>query len=185
MEKRLGALNQLAGLPHRKAACALRSHPVYGRYLRQKPTGELEIDREKIEAEERLDGNYLLGTSDDLLSVEDVVLGYKQLFEVERVFRDLKHLIDICPVYHRLPERIKAHVLLCFLAMLLIRVAENETGLTWRKMKKELGTLQVAVHRTASGEVWQTNGLRSEAKSILERLKINPPPRFYALKPEA
>ncbi|MCL6613928.1 MAG: transposase, partial [Firmicutes bacterium] len=99
--------------------------------------------------------------------------------------RDLKHLIDIRPVYHRLPERIKAHVLLWWLAMLLIRVAENETGLTWRKMKKELATLQVAVHRTASGEVWQTNGLRSEAKSILERLKIKLPPRFYALKPEA
>ncbi len=185
VEKRLGELNQLAGTLHRKATCELRSHPVYGRYLRQKPTGELEIDWKKIEAEERLDGKYLLSTSDDLLSVEDVVLGYKQLFEVERVFRDLKHLIDIRPVYHRLPERIKAHVLLCWLAMLLIRVAENETGLTWRKMKKELATLQVAVHRTASGEVWQTNGLRSEAKNILEQLKIKPPPRFYALKPEA
>ncbi|NLG85224.1 MAG: hypothetical protein GX493_11600 [Firmicutes bacterium] len=55
-----------------------------------------------------------------------MVLGYKQLFEVERVFRDLRHLIG--PVYHRLPERIKAHVPLCWLTMLLIRVAENETG---------------------------------------------------------
>jgi len=59
--------------------------------------------------------------------VEDVVLGYKQLFEIERVNRDLKHTIDVRPVYHRKEERIKAHVLLCWLALLLIRVAENES----------------------------------------------------------
>ena len=130
-----------------------------------------------------MDGKYLLSTSDDGLSVDDVVLGYKQLFEIERVFRDLKHLVDIRPVYHRLADRIKAHVLLCWLAMLMIRVAENEAEQTWRKMRKDLADLQVGIHRTSSGEVWQTNPLRAEVKQLLERLKIKLPPRYYAIKP--
>ena len=94
-------------------------------------------------------------------------MGYKQLFEIERVFRDMKHLIDIRPVYHRLPERIKSHVLLCWLGMLLIRVAENETQQTWREMKKSLSQVHVGIHRTVEGEIWQTNSLNADAKKLL------------------
>lgn len=61
----------------------------------------------------KLDGKYLFSTSDDNLPVEDVVLGYKQLHEIERVNRDLKHTVDVRPVYHRKSDRIKSHVLLC------------------------------------------------------------------------
>ncbi len=64
-------------------------------------------------------------TSDESLPAEDVVRGYKQLWQIERVHRDLKHTVDIRPVYHRLEDRIRAHVLLCWLGLLLIRVAEN------------------------------------------------------------
>ena len=181
-EKRLGELKQLSGQPHQKAACELRSHEAYGRYIRQTATGALELDAAKIKTEELLDGKYLLSTSDDWLPVEDVVKGYKQLFEIERVFRDLKHLVDIRPVYHRLSDRIRAHVLLCWLAMLLIRVAEDETSLTWRQMKKSLAALKVGIHRTSSGEVWQTSPLNTEVKSLLERLKLKAPPRYYAMK---
>jgi hypothetical protein len=183
VEKRLAELAQDSGDPHKKAACELRSHEVFGRYVLQDEDGGLYLDTGKIEAEERLDGKYLLSTSDDGLSADDVVLGYKQLFEIERVFRDLKHLVDIRPVYHRLADRIKAHVLLCWLAMLMIRVAENETEQTWQKMRKDLASLQAGIHRTSSGEVWQTNPLRAEVKQLLERLKIKPPPRYYAIKP--
>jgi transposase len=183
VQRRLAELSQESEEPHEKAACELRSHKVFGRYVFQDEYGDLYLDEEKIKAEERLDGKYLLSTSDDGLSVDDVVLGYKQLFEIERVFRDLKHLVDIRPVYHRLPDRIRAHVLLCWLAMLMIRVAENETGETWRNMRKDLGDLQIGIHRTADGEVWQTNPLRSAVKQLLDRLKIKPPPRFYAIKP--
>lgn len=95
----------------------------------------------------------------------------------------LEHLVDIRPVYHRLPDRSEAHVILCWLAMPLIRVTENETGETWRQMKKSLATLKVGNHRTAEGEVWQTSTLRPEVKSLFERLKLKLPPRFYAMKP--
>ncbi len=81
--------------PHEKAACALRSHKTFGKYIRQTKTGKLRLDKAKIQNEAQYDGKYLISTSDLGISAEDVVLGYKQLHEIERVFKDMKHLIDI------------------------------------------------------------------------------------------
>src|SRR5690554_4624093 len=183
VERRLNELRQLSGQPHKKATCQLRSHNTFGRYLRQTKTGELRLNKAKIRLEEHLDGKYLISTSDDKLPIEDIVLGYKQLFEIERIFRDMKHLIDIRPVYHRLPERIESHVLLCWLAMLLIRVAENETTATWKQMKKVFSSIQIGIHSTPSGEIWQTSPVKKEAKKLYETLELKLPPKLYALKP--
>ncbi len=96
--------------------------PGLARLLRTTPGGLLRIDAEAVKAEEKLDGKYLLRSSDPTLSPEDIALGYKELLEVERGWRDMKHVLDLRPVYHRKEDRIQAHVLLCRLALLLIRV---------------------------------------------------------------
>ncbi len=180
-KKRLEALKQLDGEPHRKEACALRAHAVLGRYIRQTKTGKLRLNKVKIKDESKFDGKFIVTTSDDTLSPEDVVMGYKQLNDVERVFLDLKHTIDIRPVFHRIPDRIKAHVLLCWIAILLIRLAENKTDMTWRKMKEELNPLQVGIHRTKFGEVWQTNPLTNKQKDIFRKLRFKQPPRLLKI----
>jgi hypothetical protein len=100
--------------------------PGLNRFLRVTPGGLLRIDKAKMKAEANLDGKYLLRTSDPKLTAEDIALGYKQLFEVERGWRDMKQILDLRPVYHWLEERIRAHVLLCWLALLLIRVAGDQ-----------------------------------------------------------
>ena len=181
VERRLAALAQTEAAPHRKAACALRSHPTFGRYVRQTKTGTLVLHREKIRDEERLDGKFLIRVSDDGLSAVDAVAGYKQLWQVERVFRDLKHVVDIRPVHHRLNDRIRAHVLLCWLAMLLIRLAENETGQTWHQLQRSLRRLEVGIHRTRSGDVWQTNRATPELAELFASLDLKLPPRYLAL----
>ena len=69
--------------------------------------------------------------------------GYKQLLQVERGWRDLKSILDLRPVYHRREDHIRAHVLLCWLALLLIRIIEHETGDTWRNIRNELQRLHL------------------------------------------
>ncbi len=81
----------------------------------------LEITRnsERIAAEARLDGIYVLRTSvpADQLDAAAVVVAYKNLAHVERDFRSLKvDDLDLRPVYHRLEDRVRAHVLICMLA---------------------------------------------------------------------
>jgi transposase len=182
VERKLQELKQLDGEPHEKAACALRSHKVFGRYIRQTKTGKLKLNKAKISTEAQLDGKYLVSTSDDGLSAEDVVLGYKQLAAIERVFRDLKHLIDIRPVNHRLADRVRAHVLLCWLAMLLIRVTENEVQQTWFQLKKILSTIQVGILKLPEGKVHQSNSLNPEQKAIFKGLKLDLPPKFFQIR---
>jgi transposase len=168
---------------HVKAECALREHPALGRWLRQTPSGRLVLDKAKITAEARLDGKYLLSTSDPDLSAEDVALGYKNLLEAERGFRDLKSTIELRPVFHRLEPRIRAHVLLCWLALLLIRVAERRTAMTWRHINRELGRLHAITLAGPAGTVVQTTEPTTAQSSILRACALTPPPRITTLDP--
>lgn len=155
LEEELRGLDRLEPGEHTKAVCRLMSHPVYGRYLRLR-NGRPEIDRARVREEERLDGEYLLRTSDDTLSPADVVLGYKQLIEVEEAFRTLKHTLELRPVYHRLSRRIRAYVLLCWLALLFVRV-EEKLGRrhTWERMRRELERMHLGIFEGPAGTVGQ------------------------------
>jgi hypothetical protein len=179
--RRLSELGDLNGKEHTKAACALRAHATFGRYLRQVKGGRLELDKGAISREAKLDGKYLISTSDDYLSTEDVVLGYKQLHEIERVNRDLKHTVDVRPVYHRREDRIRSHVQLCWLALLLIRLIETRTDQTWHQVMKTMRPLSVAIQQSPYGLVMQTNRVNSEQKSVLDALELKPPKRFLQL----
>jgi transposase len=180
---RAKAIARSADKAHVKAECALRDHPTLGRYVRLTPTGRLRVDRAKVAAQARLDGKFLLSTSDRDISAEDVALGYKNLLEAERSFRDLKGTLRLRPVYHRLEERIRAHILICWLALLLIRLIERQTHDTWRNLRRVLERLHLVTLAGAAGQVQQTTRITPEQHDILARLQIEPPPRLTSLTP--
>jgi transposase len=180
---RTRTLSAKAEAAHLRAECALRDHPTLGRWLRQRPNGRLVIDRAKVTAEQRLDGKFLLATSDPDLSAEDVALGYKNLLEAERGFRDLKSQLLLRPVFHRLEHRIRAHVLLCWLALLLTRVAERGCEQTWRRINRETSRLQQVTLTGEAGTIVQTTPLRPTQRAIYQALSIDPPPRVSAFDP--
>ncbi|XIJ51837.1 IS1634 family transposase [Kitasatospora hibisci] len=159
----------------------LSTKPGLKRFLRTTPGGLLRVDKKKIEAEAKLDGKYLLRSSDPHLSPEDIALGYKQLLEVERGWRDMKQLLDLRPVYHRREDRIRAHVLLCWLALLLIRVAENATGQTWNRLRAELQRLQAATFTGPAGTYRQTTEPTKPQRDILAALDLPVPRKVIEL----
>ena len=183
LEAKLAKLEQARGAAHEKAACKLRAHRTIGRYLRQTQTGRLMIDRAKIRDEARLDGKYLITSSDDTLTPADVALGYKNLLEAERGFRDLKGTILLRPVYHRREDRIRAHVLICFLALVIIRVCELRAGNTWRTIGDELGTIKQGRFRSPDGEFTQRTELTADQRQLLNALGVPEPPRFGHVTP--
>ncbi len=128
LEELIAGTDKLTAIKRVELRGKISTMPGLNRFLRVTPGGLLRTDKTKAKAEENLDGKYLLRCADPQLSAEDIAVGYKQLLEVERGWRDMKSVLDLRPVYHRLEERIRAHVLLCWLALLLIRVAENTTG---------------------------------------------------------
>jgi transposase len=168
---------------HVRAECALRDHPTLGRWLVQQPNGRLKINKAKLKAEQRLDGKYLIATSDPHISAEDTALGYKNLLEAERGFRDLKSTLLLRPVFHRLEHRIRAHVLICWLALLLTRVAERGSSQTWRNINRQLGRITQVTMAGPAGTVTQTTPLNPDQKAIYQALSIQPPARVTAFDP--
>ena len=164
---------------------ALSTKPAYKRFLRKTPTGKLRIDRSAVAKEAKLDGKFLLRTSDETLSPADLAEGYKALYEAERGWRDLKHTIDMRPAYHRREDRIEAHVQLCWLALLLMRVAETEADDTWRNLRNKLDRMHLVTLATNEGTVAQRTELTPGHRHILGALKLPEPPRFYDLTPAA
>ncbi|MFD0508045.1 IS1634 family transposase [Streptomyces chiangmaiensis] len=161
LEQAITGTDKLNAAERSHLAGQLSTKPGLKRFLRTTPGGLLRVDKKKIEAEAKLDGKYLLRSADPNLSAEDIALGYKQLLEVERGWRDMKQLLDLRPVYHRREDRIRAHVLLCWLALLLIRVAENATGQTWNRLRAELQRLHAVTYTGPAGTFRQTTDLTS------------------------
>jgi hypothetical protein len=161
----------------------ISTKPGLNRYLRVTPGGLLRVDAAKIKTEENLDGKYLLRTSDPKLPAEDIALGYKQLLEVERGWRDMKQVIDLRPVYHRKEERIRAHVILCWLALLLIRIAETTCHTTWQVLRRELDRIAIGTFTGPAGTFRQRTEITKAQRDILAQLGIDPPPRIYQLTP--
>ena len=81
-----------------------------------------EIDEKVLARARMMDGKLLLVTNVADLAPAEIVQRYKSLADIERGFRVLKSEIEIAPVYHRLPERIRAHACICFMALILYRV---------------------------------------------------------------
>jgi transposase len=171
-------LGQLNKKRKTKAQCNLLLHRSMGRYVKELKSGKLKIDKAKVQRDEKLDGKYLLSSSDESLSAEDIARGYKQLLEVERAFRTLKSTLCLRPVYHSKDERIRSHVVLCWLALLLVRIAEVETGFTWPKIKREMQRLHLGEFLTKKARILQHTELTSNQQNILKPLKINPPKRI-------
>ncbi len=99
----------------------------YHRYLKFEGA-TVTIDEEKIALEARFDGKYVLKTNTELSSTE-VAQSYKSLWQVERALRELKTGLNLRPVYHYTDSRVRRHIMVCFLALVL------ETALC-RKLKE-------------------------------------------------
>ena len=167
----------------------ISTKPGLNRFLRVTPGGLLRVDAAKITADAKLDGKYLLRTSDPHLSTEDIALGYKQLLEVERGWRDMKQVLDLRPVYHRLEDRIRAHVVLCWLALLLARIVETRAGLpdratTWPRARDQLQRLHVGTFTGPAGLFRQTTPPSPEVRRLHQALDLPLPPRILDLDTE-
>ncbi len=146
------------------------------------------IDEERKRHLELLDGKLLLVTNTDA-PPREVVQRYKSLADIERGFRVLKSDIEIGPVYHRLPQRIRSHALVCFMALVLYRVmrmrlkaakrSESPTTLLEQLKRIHQQTVQ-------TGEGINLTGLTEMTpaqKSLFAALELKPPTPTDLVKP--
>jgi hypothetical protein len=92
-------------------------------------------------------------------------------------------VIDLRPACHRKEERIRAHVILCWLALLLIRIAETTAGATWAAITDELDLLTLGTFTGPAGTFRQTAELTKTQRDLLAKLKITYPKKIIEVTP--
>lgn len=146
--------------------------------------GELfsyDIDANARALAEMMDGKMLLVTNVQGLTPADIVTRYKSLADIERGFKVLKSEIEIGPVYHRLPERIKAHASICFMALILHRVMRSRlravnAGLTPERALEQLRRIQHHRIRLNGAEpVTGVSSINDQQSEVLNALRVKKP----------
>lgn len=142
-----------------------------------------DIDENALALARAMDGKLLLVTNTAQLSAAQVIARYKSLADIERGFKMLKSDIEIGPVYHRLPDRIRAHAYICFIALVLARVMrarlhENPVPEV-RSPERALSVLRrIQTHRVTFGSQTPMAGISAidaEQAAVLASLKIKKP----------
>jgi transposase len=129
----------------RKGPKALVGNKGYRKYLKLN-RDDIVIDEAKIQAESLYDGKWVLRTNTEL-PADMVALKYKELWQVEQVFRDIKSVLETRPVFHQAPETIRGHVFCSFLALVLRKELDSRLekaghSLEWADIKQDLEALQ-------------------------------------------
>jgi hypothetical protein len=183
LEEVIAGSDDLTAAERARLEGSLTDRPGLKRFPRVTPGGLLRTGKARITSGENLDGKYLLRCSDPRMTTEDIAPGYKQLLEVERGRRDMKQVIDLRPVCHRREERIRAHVILCWLALLLMRVAENQTGRPWNRIRAGLQRQHAVTWTGPAGTFRQATDLTKPLRDLCTALNIEPPKKILALEP--
>jgi len=102
-----------------------------------------DIDAKALARAQMMDGKLLLVTNVADLQPAQIVQRYKSLADIERGFKVLKSEIEIAPVYHRLPERIRAHASICFMALILYRVMRQRLKTAGQAVSPEMALAQL------------------------------------------
>lgn len=141
----------------------------YRKYLKVDKEA-VEIDEEKIKSEAIFDGKWILQTNLNW-SAKEIALKYKELWQVEHIFRDTKSLLDTRPIFHQRDHTIRGHVFCSFLALVLRKELDNRLenhgyDFEWAKIKQDLS----ALYETVLEENGKTFVIRSECQGVCSKV---------------
>ncbi|MCS5696466.1 IS1634 family transposase [Desulfofundulus thermocisternus] len=158
----------------------------YRRYLLLNKDAVVGIDQEALKEEARYDGKYVLRTNSQL-STEEVALAYKDLWRVERAFREMKSSLDLRPVYHWKDSRVRGHIMVCFLALVLEsalqrKLAEKEVELEYVYLLRDLQQLKAVELSIGEDKYLCRTELVGNAYEAFRALGIRPPLKVAEIK---
>jgi hypothetical protein len=139
-----------------EACAAIAARPGLNRYLRITPGGRLRIHAKSVKAEENLDGKYLLRASAPDVAAVDIAMAHSRLLETERGWRAMHQATGLRQACDRGEEHIRAHLLLCWLALLLARIAENACHGAWPALRCELDRIAIGTFTGPAGTFRQS-----------------------------
>jgi transposase len=141
------------------------------------------INEDKINAESRFDGKWVLETNTNLTPAQ-VALKYKELWQVEQVFRDIKSIFITRPVFHRCDETIRGHVFCSFLALVLKkeldrRLETNNLNFEWADIKHDLKALQEIIIKEGDKQISIRTQCVGSCGKIFQAVGVAMPPVIH------
>jgi transposase len=120
-----------------KNPASMISNKGFSKYIQIEGEAILKIDQEKIQHSERWDGLHGIVTNVKSMTNEEIIEHYHQLWQIEECFRISKHDLRFRPIYHWTTNRIKAHIGMCFMALVCIKHLTHRVGIQYQKMSAE------------------------------------------------
>ncbi len=139
------------------------------------------LNEEAWEHEKKMAGKFLLVTTSDL-EPSKAMEAYKDLKDVEKAFDELKNFLKIRPIYHRTDKRVKGHVYVCILALLLKRLIEKKTDESFNKTIRKLGKLKASEIKFRGRKIIQRNQINDAQRQVFESLEVIEPPKVLSVE---
>lgn len=139
------------------------------------------IDARRVQEDARYDGKYVLRTTTKLPAAE-VAQAYKELTWIERLWRELKDVVEVRPIYHHIKkDNVKGHILACFLALYLVallkrKLAEAKTMLPWDEIIRDSSAMRAVVVRLGGERYLMRTALRGCAGALFRIVGVKVPP---------
>lgn len=168
-----------------KSIKQLIGNPVTRKFIKiNEAKTKATLDEEKIKADELYDGIFVLTTNTKLSSIQ-VVERYKDLWQIEAAFRSLKSELEMGPIYHFKDRRIRAHIMICFLAFCM-RVALYKKlkahfkleKFSYTQVMRDLSALQAVSLKIKDKQVKIRTELKDGASHIFRAIGMRPPNRI-------
>ena len=145
------------------------------------------LDEEKIKADAKYDGIWVLATNTKL-KAREVALKYKELWMVEHTFRDMKSVIDTRPIYHKRDETIRGHVFCSFLALVLKkelddRLVSQGLQFEWADIKQDLKALQEVILEENGSTLAVRTECQGTCGKVFKATGVAVPPTIRAVQP--
>jgi hypothetical protein len=157
----------------------------YRRFLKIR-AGQCTIDQQRVEEDARYDGKYVLRATTDL-PADEVAPAYKNLLWIERLFRDLKSLLETRPIYHHwVKDNVKGHIFACFLALYLVVVLRKKIAalgrpVEWADLIRDLSQLRAIGLQLDDQHYLLRTDLRGTAHVAFQAVGLRPPPLAQVL----
>jgi transposase len=159
----------------------------YRKYLKTQGS-RFVVDDERIQAETRFDGKWVLRTNTELPAAE-VALKYKQLWMVEQLFRTTKSLLATRPIFHKCDETIRGHVFCSFLALVLRKELQDRLqakghDFEWADVLSDLAALQEFDVRYQHKHFLLRSEVRGTCGKVMQAAGVALPPTVRQLAQE-
>ncbi len=140
-------------------------------------TVKCQLNQEAWRYERAIAGKFLLVTTTNL-EPSQAMNSYKELKDVEKASNELKNLIKLRPIYHHTDKRVKGHIFICILALLIRRLMEKKTGQTFREIMDKLEQIKVNIIEIQGQQIYQRNQINQTQQETLKNLNVEKPPKI-------